>query len=138
MSNFQSYFLQQMSVASSVVPTSALAKSREDIIEQQNKDKEINARNKRMFGLLMGTLASFKTDGGKNERQEKKRREIEKRLQDREKEEKELAKKQRHDLFMNRKTNEIKLRRLQLKMDLVQLVCISIYIFSFYFILTYV
>ena len=101
---------------------SGLAKSREEIIEQQNKDKEGNARNKRMFGLLMGTLASFKTEGNKNERQEKKRQEIEKRLEEQHKKDKEEAKKERQELFMNKKHNEIKLRRLQLKMDVVQLV----------------
>ncbi|XP_005111767.3 pinin [Aplysia californica] len=52
----------KLSVQSSVVSTSRETKNRKEIMEEQTKDKEGMQRNRRMFGLLMGTLNKFKTE----------------------------------------------------------------------------
>lgn len=102
--------------------TNKEAKSRDDAIQEQSKDREGTARNRRMFSLLMGTLNQFREDEKKKERQERKRKDVEKKLEEKQKEETEKMKKEKQQLFQAKKQQQFKLRQLEVKMEVVQLV----------------
>lgn len=54
---------------------------RKALMESQRNDKQVFDRNKRMFGMLMGTLKQFKTEETGRERQTIKRSRIEEKLE---------------------------------------------------------
>lgn len=54
---------------------------RRALIESQRNDKQVFNRNKRMFGMLMGTLKQFRTEETGRERQTIKRSKIEEKLE---------------------------------------------------------
>lgn len=54
---------------------------RKALIESQSKDKQVLDRNKRMFGVLMGTLQKFKKEESGREEQLSKRIKIEEKLE---------------------------------------------------------
>jgi hypothetical protein len=49
-------------VQSSVVATTRSAKPRTQALEEQKNDKKSLARNKRMFGMILGTLQKFQNE----------------------------------------------------------------------------
>lgn len=61
--------------------TEADAEKRKVILESQRKNKQVFDRNKRMFGMLVGTLKQFKTEETCRERSTSKRSKIEERLE---------------------------------------------------------
>ncbi|PIK62727.1 putative pinin-like [Apostichopus japonicus] len=65
---------------SSVVATAPVVKSREDTVKDQQKDTRGQARNKRMFGLLLGTLHKFKQEATHFEDKNVRRAQIEQKL----------------------------------------------------------
>ncbi|XP_064622582.1 pinin-like [Lineus longissimus] len=97
------------------------SRSRRETIDQQNKDTKGNARNRRMFGLLLGTLQRFKDDSQEKQDRDKRRRDIELKLEERAVQEREDVKKERQMLFNARKRKQQELRQLETKMELVKL-----------------
>ncbi|XP_048737196.1 pinin-like [Ostrea edulis] len=101
------------------VSISKTPRSRRESIDVQSTDKKGSARNKRMFGLLLGTLQKFKTEAKETEDRETQRKEIEKKLDEKFKQEKEEIIKERRQLFEERKHQQAKIQRLEQKMELV-------------------
>lgn len=50
------------SLQSQIMTTSWDDKQRNQVLEEQKKDKKSLSRNKRMFGLILGTLEKFKAE----------------------------------------------------------------------------
>jgi len=109
------------SVQSSVIATPKEPRTREDLIKEQSKDTNSTARNKRMFGLLMGTLTSFKRQATAVSDRDVQRQAIEKKLEDRAVKERENLKKERLNLFSKRRQQQIRLKRIEHKMELVKI-----------------
>lgn len=103
------------------VITSKTPRSRKESMDNQTSDRKGNARNKRMFGLLLGTLQKFKTEAKETEDRETHRKEIEKKLEEKFKQEKEEIIKERKQLFEERKNHQAKIQRLEQKMELVEM-----------------
>lgn len=108
-------------IQSSVVATQKDSKSRQDIIQQQNSDEKGKARNRRMFGLLMGTLQQFRAEEKQKESQEMKRKAVEQKLEEKQKEEKEKLKTEKQQLFIDRKEKLMQMKQLENKIELVKL-----------------
>ena len=112
------------SLQSSVIATPKDAKSREDAIAQQQSGaggKVGNARNRRMFGLLLGTLVKFKEDERTKEQQAEKRKAVELKLEEKQREERDRVQRERFQLFSDRRRHQAKLRALEQKMELVEI-----------------
>ncbi|KAJ8912848.1 hypothetical protein NQ315_007980 [Exocentrus adspersus] len=106
----------QKQIISKVIVTSKEIPSREEALEAQNKDEKFRARNKRMFGALLGTLQKFQQEETKLKSREEKRAQVEKKIEEHEIKEKEEIKKERHELFLNRKKKQIEIKIIELKM----------------------
>ncbi|XP_078671424.1 pinin-like isoform X2 [Branchiostoma floridae x Branchiostoma belcheri] len=111
------------SLASSVIPTPTAKMTRKDSIDQLNKDEQSKKRNRRMFGMLMGTLQRFRTEEVSKQQQDKERRrsEIDKKLEEKVEEEKKAAAAERQVLFKERRAKQAELRKLEYKLELAQL-----------------
>eukprot|EP00058_Branchiostoma_floridae_P025236 XP_002610726.1 hypothetical protein BRAFLDRAFT_65954 [Branchiostoma floridae] len=111
------------SLASSVIPTPTAKMTRKDSIDQLNKDEQSKKRNRRMFGMLMGTLQRFRTEEVSKQQQDKERRrsEIDKKLDEKVEEEKKAAAAERQVLFKERRAKQAELRKLEYKLELAQL-----------------
>ncbi|KAH9523060.1 hypothetical protein Btru_065647 [Bulinus truncatus] len=110
----------KLSVHSSVVSTSRDAKSRQEIMQEQTKDKDGMQRNKRMFGLLLGTLNKFKTESKTLETKEVQRKKIEKKLEEIAEKEKKKFKLETKLLLEEMHLEQSKISRLEQKMEMVQ------------------
>ena len=76
--------VKKPSIQSSVVTKSInVIKSKEDLIKIQNKDTGSQQRNKRILGVILGTLKQFKTDDRQrsNTEQAQQRKELEKKIE---------------------------------------------------------
>jgi len=116
--------LHKPSLQSSVIATPRDPKSREDAIAQQQSGaggKVGTARNRRMFGLLLGTLVKFREDERTKEQQAEKRKAVELRLEEKQREERDRLKRERFQLFNDRRRHQAKLRALEQKMELVEI-----------------
>lgn len=82
-----------------------------------DEDRQTKSRNRRMFGLLVGTLQQFKEDTKQKTAGEKKRQEIEKKLEQKAEEEKQEVSSQRKELFQTRKQKQQELKTLERKME---------------------
>merc|ERR1712071_624898 len=91
-------------------------KTREDVLAQQSKDVKVKDRNRRMFGSLLGTLAKFRQEESHLKDKEDKRAKIEQRLDENARQEKESLRKERHNLFLERRRQQAHVRRLEWKM----------------------
>jgi len=112
------------SLQSSVIATPKDTKSREDAIAQQQSGAggEVGtARNRRMFGLLLGTLVKFKEDERTKGQQAEKRKAVELRLEVKQREEHDRLVRERFQLFSDRRRHQAKLRALEQKMELVEI-----------------
>ncbi|KAH8417052.1 hypothetical protein KR222_002175, partial [Zaprionus bogoriensis] len=89
--------------------------SREEIVEAQGMDSESRARNRRMFGSLLGTLQKFCQEESRLKKKENKKALIEKKLEEQELQEKTLIQKERESLFLDRKRKQIEIRSLEKK-----------------------
>ncbi|CAG9765902.1 unnamed protein product [Ceutorhynchus assimilis] len=90
--------------------------SRQDVLDKQNKDEKFKARNRRMFGALIGTLQRFQQEESKQKRKEEKRTQIERKIDEHEQQEKAEVKKERQELFLNRKKKQQEIKMIELKM----------------------
>lgn len=106
------------SLQSQVVATSWETKQRNQVLEEQKNDTKSMKRNKRMFGLILGTLEKFKNE--ESQRRDSKREEIEKKLDQADEKEREAAKKEQIELFKQRREKRIKLKCLEQKIQMVQ------------------
>ncbi|KAH8292564.1 hypothetical protein KR044_000735, partial [Drosophila immigrans] len=94
--------------------------SREEIVEAQGIDSESRARNRRMFGSLLGTLQKFCQEESRLRKNEDKKAQIEKKLEKQELQERELVQKERNSLFLDRKRKQLEIRCLEKKMARVK------------------
>ncbi|ALC45412.1 Pnn, partial [Drosophila busckii] len=90
--------------------------SREEIVEAQGVDSESRARNRRMFGSLLGTLQKFCQEESRLKKKEDKKAQIEKKLEKQEMQEREMFKKERESLFLHRKRKQLEIKCLEKKM----------------------
>ena len=112
------------SLQSSVIATPKDTKSRQDAIAEQQSGaggKVGTGRNRRMFGLLLGTLVKFKEDEKTKEEQAEKRKAVEMKLEVKQREERDRLKRERFQLFSDRRRHQAKLRALEQKMELVEI-----------------
>ncbi|XP_050499307.1 pinin [Diabrotica virgifera virgifera] len=101
---------------SKVIVTPKKVPSREQALEAQNKDEKFKARNRRMFGALLGTLQKFQQEETKLKQREQKRAEVEKKIEEHEIKEKEEVRKERQELFLNRKKKQAEIKLIEMKM----------------------
>ena len=114
----------KLSLQSSVIATPKDTKSRKEAIAEQQSGAggEVSTgRNRRMFGLLLGTLVKFKEDERTKEQQAEKRKAVELKLEEKQREERDRLKRERFQLFSNRRRHQAKLRALEQKMELVEI-----------------
>jgi len=107
-------------VQSSVV-SAQKSVSKSDLIKAQNVDEKGKARNRRMFGVLLGTLSRFQKEEGKTEqaiKQKKRKVEIEKKIEEKTNEERQKAAAEKRVLYTERRTQKKKIDLLEQKMSL--------------------
>eukprot|EP00112_Aurelia_sp_Birch-Aquarium-sp1_P010308 Seg2207.2 transcript_id=Seg2207.2/GoldUCD/mRNA.D3Y31 product=Pinin protein_id=Seg2207.2/GoldUCD/D3Y31 len=85
--------------------------------KEKVEDTKTASRNRRMFGFLIGTLQKFKEDTRQKTMGERKREEIEKKLEQKAEVEKQELSTQRRELFQTRKQKQIELKNLERKME---------------------
>uniref|UniRef100_A0A182JZN8 Pinin/SDK/MemA protein domain-containing protein n=1 Tax=Anopheles christyi TaxID=43041 RepID=A0A182JZN8_9DIPT len=89
--------------------------SKEDIVAAQGSDERSRARNRRIFGSLLGTLQKFSQEESKLKSKEEKKAMIEKKLEEQEKMERENMLKEKQCLFTDRKRQQLEIRALETK-----------------------
>ncbi|XP_065371033.1 pinin [Calliphora vicina] len=94
--------------------------SRQEIVAAQCADSESRARNRRMFGSLLGTLHKFCQEESRLKQKEEKKAQIEKKLEEQEILEKESIKRERETLFVDRKRKQMEIKRLESKMSRIK------------------
>ena len=105
-----------------VIVDSAPKKTREErIVESQVRvgDKDI-ARNRRIFGSLMGTLKKFQQEQNHRAPTDDRQNEIRKKLEEKETAEKREAQRARRELFWDRKRRAAVVKFLETKVDIVK------------------
>lgn len=112
---------RKVTVQSSVVATPKEIRTRKDSIETQKGDKKVMDRNRRMFGMILGTLQKFQSEESKRKDQATKRAEIEQKLEEAATKEKEELRKERRELFINRREKQAQIRCLEQKMEIAKL-----------------
>ncbi|XP_055907155.1 pinin [Eupeodes corollae] len=90
--------------------------SREEIVTAQGPDAESRARNRRMFGSLLGTLHKFCQEESRLKKKEEQKAMVEKKVEEQEIKERANLKKERESLFMDRKRKQLEIRKIELKM----------------------
>ncbi|KAG0413337.1 hypothetical protein HPB47_009525 [Ixodes persulcatus] len=104
-------------------PTKETQRTRKEASADQKGDRRCMERNKRMFGIMLGTLQKFQSEETrrKDQLQSQKRAEIEQKLEEAAEREKAQLRKERQDLFLSRRQKQQSLRRLELKMEVARL-----------------
>lgn len=112
-------------VQSSVVaaPAKDASRTRREASAEQKGDRRCMERNKRMFGMILGTLQKFQNEETrrKEQAQSQKRAEIEQKLEEAAEKEKAQLRKERQDLFVARRERQQSLRRLEQKLEIARL-----------------
>ncbi|KAH7972042.1 hypothetical protein HPB52_005813 [Rhipicephalus sanguineus] len=112
-------------VQSSVVaaPAKESLRTRREVSALQKGDRKCMERNRRMFGMMLGTLQKFQSEETKrkDQVQSQKRAEIEQKLEEAAEREKAELRKERQDLFLARRQKQQGLRRLELKLEVARL-----------------
>lgn len=101
-------------ISSRVIPQTRELPSKEDILAAQG-DERSKARNRRMFGALLGTLQRFRQEESKLRDREDKRAVVEKKLEEAAKKEKEEMKKEKQELFSDRRRKQQEIKRIEFK-----------------------
>ncbi|KAF4516855.1 hypothetical protein B566_EDAN006250 [Ephemera danica] len=104
------------SLQSQVIATPGLVVSRQEIVAAQNPDEKSKARNRRMFGALLGTLQKFRQEETKMKDKEDKRAKVELKLEEAARQEKEQVRQERLGLFAERKRKQLEIRRIEMKL----------------------
>lgn len=94
--------------------------TKEEIVEAQGTDPASRARNRRMFGSLLGTLQKFCQEESRLKQKEQKKAQIEKKLEDQQNQEREIMKKERQNLYNTRKRQQMEIKMLESKMNLMK------------------
>merc|ERR1719376_1749628 len=108
-------------IQSSVVSTKKDTRTRTEIIKAQNGDGRGKYRNRRMFGFLMNTLSSFRKEKQDNKlltRQEERKMEIEKKIEEQSLEDRKKNQEVRKKLFEERRKEQKKINLLEYKVQL--------------------
>lgn len=105
---------------STVVAKRHQKRTRKATIEEQNANSKIKARNRRMFGALIGVLEKFQDEEKKRQHKESMRAEIEQKVEAATEEEREKIKKEKEQLFLTRKEKQVQLRCLEKKIERAQ------------------
>lgn len=110
------------SLHSSIVPTNKIIKTKDDLISLVNRDQKSADRNRRMFGVLMGTLNKFKAEANAYNEQTVgiKRQEIERRLDEKQAKEREDKQQERVELLATKRTCQQKLKSVNIKLEIMQ------------------
>lgn len=90
--------------------------TRQEIVAAQGSDEQSRARNRRIFGSLLGTLQKFSQEESKLKSKEEKKAQIEKKLEEQQKIERENMRKEKQCLFTGRKRQQIEIRAIETKM----------------------
>lgn len=90
--------------------------TRQEIVAAQGSDEKSRARNRRIFGSLLGTLQKFSQEESKLKIKEEKKAQIEKKLEEQEKIERENLRKEKQCLFTDRKRQQLEIRAIETKM----------------------
>jgi len=106
----------QKQLISKVIVTPREVPSRQEALAAQSTDEKSKARNRRMFGALLGTLQKFQQEETKLKSKEQKRAQVEKKIEEHEIREKAEIKKERQELFFNRKKKQAEIKMIELKM----------------------
>lgn len=106
----------QRQLISKVIVTPKEVPSRQEALAAQNSDEKAKARNRRMFGALLGTLQKFQQEETKLKQKEEMRAQLEKKIEEHEIKEKAEIKKERQELFLNRKKKQAEIKMIELKM----------------------
>ncbi|BES99839.1 pinin [Nesidiocoris tenuis] len=106
---------QEVKLTSQVVTTQD-APSRKEVLAAQSGDNQCRARNRRMFGALLGTLQKFRQEENQLKEKEQKRAQVEKKLEEAALKEKEELKKKRQELFSNRRQQQFEIKKLEFKL----------------------
>ena len=110
------------SLHSSIVPTNKIIKTKDDLISLVNRDQQSDGRNRRMFGVLMGTLNKFKAEANAYNEQTvgMKRHEIERRLEEKQAKEREDKQQERVELLATKRTCQQKLKLVNIKIEIMK------------------
>lgn len=94
--------------------------TKEEIVEAQGSDPASRARHRRMFGSLLGTLQKFCQEESRLKQKEEKKAQIEKKLEEQQVQERKNMKRERENLFNNRKRQQLEIKMLETKMNLMR------------------
>jgi hypothetical protein len=107
---------------SAIVPTNKIIKTKDDLISLVNRDQQSTGRNRRMFGVLLGTLNKFKAEANAYNEQSVgiKRQEIERRLEEKQTKEREDKQHERTELIATKRNCQQKLKLVNIKLEILQ------------------
>lgn len=110
------------SLHSSIVPTNKIIKTKDDLISLVNRDQQSTGRNRRMFGVLLGTLNKFKAEAHAYNEQSTglKRQEIERRLDEKQAKEREDKQHERTELIASKRSYQQQLKLVNEKLQIMQ------------------
>jgi len=91
--------------------------TRQEIVQAQGVDAQSRARNRRIFGSLLGTLQKFCQEESRLKPKEDKKAQIERKLEEQQTQERENLKRERQNLFTNRKKQQLEIRMIEIKMN---------------------
>ncbi|XP_055585730.1 pinin [Uranotaenia lowii] len=91
--------------------------TRQEIVAAQGNDERSRARNRRIFGSLLGTLQKFSQEESKLKSKEDKKAQIEKKLEEQQKIERENLRREKQSLFTDRKRQQLEIRTIETKLS---------------------